>query len=133
MAPTTHSDTYSTSHRLTAVCTVLTQGSPQLLIPGGEFVCTAIYKLTQWDVDAGEVHNLATVTGVAQDGKSSQVRGCAFGTNKTISTASTVSALYDIFSSVCFPLDQRNLRTFPLPQTPAPRLQCFKMFRYYYR
>lgn len=44
------------------------------LLPGVEFACEATYSLTQADVDAAEVINTASVSGVARDVESTEVR-----------------------------------------------------------
>lgn len=44
------------------------------LLPGVEFACEASYILTQADVDAAEVMNTASVSGVAGDVESTEVR-----------------------------------------------------------
>ena len=43
------------------------------LLPGVEFACEAVYSLTQADVDAAEVMNTVTVSGVARDVDSTEV------------------------------------------------------------
>lgn len=44
------------------------------LLPGVEFACEATYTLTQADVDAAEVMNIASVSGVARDVENTEVR-----------------------------------------------------------
>lgn len=44
------------------------------LLPGVEFACEATYYLTQADVDAAEVLNTATISGVGRDVASTKVR-----------------------------------------------------------
>lgn len=44
------------------------------LLPGVEFACEATYTLTQADVDAAEIMNTASVSGVGQDVESTEVR-----------------------------------------------------------
>lgn len=53
------------------------------LLPGVEFACEATYILTQADVDAAVVMNNASVSGVARDVESSEVR-CQGGRQATL-------------------------------------------------
>ncbi|CAN0477921.1 unnamed protein product, partial [Ectocarpus sp. 12 AP-2014] len=43
------------------------------LLPGIEFECRATYSLTQADVDAAEVVNTASISGVARDTSGTEV------------------------------------------------------------
>lgn len=45
------------------------------LLPGDEFECTAKYTLSQDDVDSGEREDQVSISGVARDMNSTEVRG----------------------------------------------------------